>query len=382
MKCIVCTQSDVDSYKKFTFHTIDGPSVVFNLMRCPSCSFSYYRHPLIERLYSGNSKYTTNLSGTGSIRELDLLRLRQSYDNFQPFVKLTNDYKLLDIGCNNGDFLRLYSNSNINLAGIDFSINSEFVADLKATSVDIREGTDLNVFGQRFDFITALHVLEHVDNIHGLLNQIKHSLTDNGIAYLEVPDAGRYDEYYNSPFGFYDLEHINHFTSVSLKILLASQGFEILKEFVGDFKMNEELKYPYIAFAIRKNPGKNTNVLLNRIGHINKKHFESYLQRSQSHLTEHAYKGSFNEVVIYGVGANTLRTLGLLDINLNRIKYFVDRNSNYHSKKLCDKQIKSLDHLLNDLTYPDVIIFSKLYFKEIKTNLKELGFKGDVYNFY
>ncbi|MDA9963692.1 class I SAM-dependent methyltransferase [Schleiferiaceae bacterium] len=338
---------------------------------------------MIERLYTEDSKYTTSLSGTGSERELDIQRLKQSFDNLKPFIRFTEDFKLLDVGCNNGDFLRLFSDKQINLAGIDYSINIKFVADLKEQGVDIREGTDLTVFSEKFDFISVLHVLEHVDRIHDFLNDIKYSLKYGGTAYIEVPDAERYEAYYNSPFGYYDLEHINHFTSASLKKLLARQGFEIQKEFTGDFKMNEALKYPYIGFIVKKskiaNIAKYENVFQpNRI----EKSFKSYLEKSEKKLTEYSYRGNFENTVIYGVGANTLRTIGLLNTDINLIKYFVDRNKNYHISSIGNKKIYSVDFLLNDNSSPDVVIFSKLYYNQIKNNLLNKGFKGNIYSFY
>lgn len=383
MICIACTNQEVDLSKLLTFHTINGPSVSFNLIRCPDCSFSFYRHSLIERLYTEDSKYTTTLSGTGSERDLDIQRLKQSFDNLKPFINFSEDFKLLDIGCNNGDFLRLFSNKHIKLAGIDYSINNKFVADLKEKDVDIREGTDLKVFSEKFDFISVLHVLEHVDKIHDFLNDIKYSLKDGGTAYIEVPDAERYEAYYNSPFGYYDLEHINHFTLDSLKILLASLGFEVQKEFIGDFKMNEDLKYPYIGLIIKKsniaNIGKYKDIFQSK---RMEKSFTSYLEKSERKLTEYSYRGNFENTVIYGVGANTLRTIGLLNTDINLIKYFVDRNKNYHGSSIGNKKIYDVDFLLNDKSSPDVVIFSKLYYNQIKNTLLNKGFSGKIYSFY
>jgi hypothetical protein len=144
--------------------------------------------------------------------------------------------------------------------------------------------------------------------------------------------------------------------------------------------MSNNIKYPAIGVLFEKDS--NLTVQLNQnISLLKNKLFE-YINKSNNELNKYSYRESLDGKVLFGVGANTLRTIGLLNKDIKKVKYFVDNNSIFHERLVNEITIKSSTYLIQDNECPDVIIFSKLYFDEIKNDLVSRGFKGCIYSFF
>ena len=80
-----------------------------------------------------------------------------------------------------------------------------------------------------FDVITLWHVLEHVHDLHGYLQQFKKLLKKDGQLVIAVPnytsfDASVYKEYWAA----YDVpRHLYHFSPLSMKLLIDKNGMRI-----------------------------------------------------------------------------------------------------------------------------------------------------------
>lgn len=75
---------------------------------------------------------------------------------------------------------------------------------------------------RKFDLITLFHVLEHVEDIHEMLEYVKSSLTKNGHILIQVPYAIMW------PFDLVLADHIWHFNVIALRILFEKFGFDII----------------------------------------------------------------------------------------------------------------------------------------------------------
>ncbi len=379
MNCFVCGTNN-EPYSQLKFLSIDEAKPIKLDLHICQCGFAYYRHNEVEKLYNENSKYTTANTGSGAPRQFDEKRLQNSFSNISGYLNV--DDTVLDVGCNNGTFLEiLFENGCRKLTGTDFAINRDYTAQLEKSGVKIHQTTSLKeISTDKFDFITANHVLEHVEDIKKFIGELEYNLKDGGYLYIEVPDASRYNDLYFQPFSYFDLEHINHFSIDNLSFLLREHGFEILESFSFAFDMNASIKYPGIGIVARKNnnpSGVSAEIKVNTNNNI-----EEFYKRSLSEISNYNYKGSFDNIVIYGVGANTLRTLGMLDQSIENVCYFVDKNELFHERSILNKKIKSIAHLLEDNTHPDILIFSKLYYGEIVDDLRKKGIKNNIYSFF
>jgi len=379
MKCFVCGKEN-SIYNELKFLSIDEPQPIkLDLFIC-DCGFAFYRHNEISKIYKENSKYVTNNTGSGAAKKFDVKRLGNSFSNVSSHLQPSND--ILDIGCNNGVFLDiLYQNGYTHLTGTDFAINREYTSELEQNGVKIYEASSLKSipFNSKFDFITVNHVLEHVDNIDSFIKEIKDLLTTDGYLYIEVPDASRYIDNYFQPFSFFDLEHINHFSLDNLSVFLHKHGFQQINTFSFDYAMSDTINYPGIGILVKRQEDDGEITISEG---NSKEKIEFYFTRSVAEISKYSYRGDFTNSIIYGVGANTLRTLGMLGLSIQNAKYFVDKNELFHGRFILDKEIKSIEFLSQDADQPEIVIFSKIYIDEITDDLRKRGILNTISSFF
>ena len=68
-------------------------------------------------------------------------------------------------------------------------------------------------------------VLEHVLDVKSAISALVSVCADDGRIFLEVPDAAGYADYLYAPFQDFNTEHINHFSTASLRNLMGQFGF-------------------------------------------------------------------------------------------------------------------------------------------------------------
>jgi 2-polyprenyl-3-methyl-5-hydroxy-6-metoxy-1,4-benzoquinol methylase len=112
----------------------------------------------------------------------------ESYFNeLKPFINLSSEVKLLDIGCAYGSFLNV-ARQYCSVTGADISKHAVDIARNRLPGVTILHSDILGLrLDQKFDVITCFDILEHVPQIEAALDHIKNLLSDNGILVLSVP---------------------------------------------------------------------------------------------------------------------------------------------------------------------------------------------------
>ena len=100
--------------------------------------------------------------------------------------------KILDLGCGSGEeAARLAISTGAAVYGID--INKKFDERSKElATLENYDGSHLPFADNTFDAIYSFHVLEHVKNVHLILNEAQRVLKQNGIAYFGVPNRERF----------------------------------------------------------------------------------------------------------------------------------------------------------------------------------------------
>lgn len=138
--------------------------------------------------------------------------------------------RLLDIGCGNGDFIRAMKADGWTVAGTE--LDDAVVSRLQSEGIEARVagGETPIAFSQPFDVITCWHVLEHMDDLRGLLQQVQRLLSPDGVFQASVPDAGSWHaRLCGKGWLHYDVpRHRVHFAEPQFQHLLRSEGFEIV----------------------------------------------------------------------------------------------------------------------------------------------------------
>ena len=144
---------------------------------------------------------------------------------------------VLDVGCGDGEFLRLLKDKGIEAEGTEFSADA--VASVSAElGIPIYQGelVDIDLPRNRFATVTLWHVLEHLRDPLAALRKAHEILVPGGLLVVAVPN--RNDRVFRA---FYRLRkgrppllfaaddrelHLFHFTPRSLPRAIAEAGFE------------------------------------------------------------------------------------------------------------------------------------------------------------
>lgn len=245
-ECLVCGSSEQIILGRRGNREYSGadpnalPHVYTNVVKCRNCGFIFCNPAIkgLERLerdhYNNPDVYQAFLK-------------HNVYSVFQIGERLLGQFKpsgkLLDIGAGKGDFVSLARKNGYEAKGIEPSPRfCEYARESYGVQVEqgyLGQGDHFK--GDRFDVITLFHVLEHVARPQELLATISQYLKDDGVVYIEVPnaDAGllwiadRVFRLFGKPWSsrlspLHAPFHSMGYSPKSLRYLLEKNGFELV----------------------------------------------------------------------------------------------------------------------------------------------------------
>lgn len=186
------------------------------------------------------------------------------YDTIAKHIQKSKSKSILDVGCGNGNLLK-YLRSKIErvlLTGIDLSNVKGF------DGVTIINKSFLNYEWEcKFDMITSLATIEHIDDVHKFVSKIHQKLNPHGLVFIMTMNddsilykVSRLLKSLGLPKSFvrlYDKHHVNHFSHYSLKKILISRGFSIQKVYLHnaplkslDIECSNNLEYYFNKLAV------------------------------------------------------------------------------------------------------------------------------------
>jgi len=154
-------------------------------------------------------------SNAGTPRSLKLLnKLTQEID-------LPEDGRALDIGCGNGNFIRSFSavRPKWRLNGAEYNRLCETEV-LSIAGVEGFYSGELETIPGPFDFVSLIHVLEHIENPVPFLKKIA-ALAPNATLLIEVPF------FRDNPYELLIADHATHYTPNTLANILQAAGYSI-----------------------------------------------------------------------------------------------------------------------------------------------------------
>lgn len=157
---------------------------------------------------------------------------------------------LLDIGCSSGNFgAAVRSKFGCRVVGVEINpyearksrAKLDLVIEQDILSADITE---------KFDCITCLDVLEHIENTGAFLEKVRTLLSDKGCFLLSIPNighwsiiedllAGRWDY---APAGILCSTHLRFFTKKSIEAALREAGFKVVNVSENNTPVPEDSK--------------------------------------------------------------------------------------------------------------------------------------------
>lgn len=137
---------------------------------------------------------------------------------------------LLDVGAGTGAFLQQMKSEGWQVAGVEPDPGARANAK-RSYGLELQTPCDLEQLpGKSFDAITLWHVLEHVHELQGTLQQLKHVLKDKGRIFIAVPNYTSADaDLYRLHWAAYDVpRHLYHFSPRSMEVLLQRNGLKLV----------------------------------------------------------------------------------------------------------------------------------------------------------
>jgi 2-polyprenyl-3-methyl-5-hydroxy-6-metoxy-1,4-benzoquinol methylase len=235
-QCPGCGSERLQPAFSATDHAVSG--AVFEIWECMDCGLRVTQHVpdpgSMKEFYQSENYISHTDTEKGLINRLYHFIRQQTLMNKRLLIGSATGIKrgkLLDIGAGTGAFVKHMKLNGWDSTGMEPDETARQLAKkihrLDLLSIDhlYDPGEDL------FDAITLWHVLEHVHDLHGYLDQLKKIVRPkHGRIFIALPnytsyDAGVYQRYWAA----YDVpRHLYHFSPFSMKQLLMKHGFQLL----------------------------------------------------------------------------------------------------------------------------------------------------------
>jgi 2-polyprenyl-3-methyl-5-hydroxy-6-metoxy-1,4-benzoquinol methylase len=231
-KCPIC-----DSDKKSLLLTCIDNTVskkAFELQECGTCGF-VYTSPRPQNSDLGKFYESDEYISHSNTKKGIVSRLYQSVRNrtLRQKLELINSRQkkgaLLDIGCGTGEFANVMKLDGWNVRGIEPGDNAREMAK-KNFGLDVQpEEAIANIPAGSMDVITMWHVLEHVPDLQGRIQELKSMLKQDGLLIIAVPNRNSHDAaHYGKHWAAYDVpRHLWHFRPQDIRALVTPHGFEV-----------------------------------------------------------------------------------------------------------------------------------------------------------
>ena len=154
-------------------------------------------------------------SNAGTPRSLKLL------EKMTAEIDLPGKGRALDIGCGNGNFIRSLSTirPKWRLNGAEY--NTLYESEVRSIpGVEKFFSCELDKIPGLFDFVSLIHVLEHIKNPVPFLKKIA-ALAPKGILLIEVPF------FRDNPYELLIADHATHYTPDTLARILQQAGYSV-----------------------------------------------------------------------------------------------------------------------------------------------------------
>jgi 2-polyprenyl-3-methyl-5-hydroxy-6-metoxy-1,4-benzoquinol methylase len=281
--------------------------------------------------------------------------------------------RIVEIGCGNGDFLRLLCRSGNCGEGYDPSQGN--------SRSSVGRGS-FEIIGRNFavedalgaDFVCCRHVLEHLPEPMDLLRQLRESMTirPDAVVFFEVPNG----LFTLDRLGIWDIihEHVSYFVPSSLVRAFDSAGFSVCS---AESAFDDQYLWVEACVdgqALSTLPKRPADALYSSFCGRFTERIELWRQRIDQ------LRSGGRHVVIWGGGAKGVMFLNLLRVPAGAgIDWVVDINPRKqgHFVPLMGQRIVGPDGLLKDP--PDlVIVMNPEYEREVRSMIDNMGIGCEV----
>jgi 2-polyprenyl-3-methyl-5-hydroxy-6-metoxy-1,4-benzoquinol methylase len=289
----------------------------------------------------------------------DSCNTQEDYNNYyMKFNNYNHQNYCQDKDLNSADFICKNINKNETKTILDYGSGNGALANLLSEKFIVEQydiGMETN--NKKYDLVILSHVLEHIYDLNNFINEASKNINENGLLYIEVPNADFYEEFINiCPLQEINIEHINFFSKYALNKLLINNGFHC-SHLQDDYFMLNDMKYHVICGIFKKN-GDN-------------KSFEKYLNHGINKINSYKFDilKKYDKIYVYGCGQFLFKILDKIQENCSIIN-IIDDNACYLNKKINNINIINYDLFKEQCKDGDNILLTTLvHATKIKENL-------------
>jgi len=356
------------------------------VVTCSSCNHLQLKHIVNAKILFSKYLYTTSVSE-------EFVSHFQNYATGikKNFFNKDKDNSLLDIGSNDGCFLKELKKNNVKAYGVEPAKNLAKICKKQGLNIFnnffdgpfIKKLKKKNIF---FKVITANNVFAHIDNLNKVIKNIKKLLTSDGVFIFEVSyladviENKIFDTFYHEHLSYHSLEPLDKFFKKNSMIIFDIKRVKTHGGSIRVYVSNDKnTKVKKTVFNLLK---KEKSSSLNTVNNV-KKFFKNViiLKKNIANFLNHTINN--NEGVIgYGAPAKAVTMLHYCKISNNLVKYIVEDSKikqGYFMPNFMIPIVSKKTLVKNKINFKFVVIFAWNYYKKIIFNNKNFFKNKKVY---
>ena len=342
--CPVCFADQPEPLLHNHLETVHGLNMSYLVARCGACGFHYACDLPPDSQYSAYYQVVSKYDSQHSVSPLDRQRINATVALCER-VGLPKTARILDIGCGFGSLLAALRDAGWSqVQGLDPAPQSAQVARELFNLANIQTGWLANsgevVDLRQADLVCLMAVLEHLPQLPTDLARLLGQMRRGAFLLLEVPAVESFRGDVGEPLGELSLEHIQFFSAISLRNLLARLGARVLQ--------HEVLALPSVnsgSLFVLAEVGRGASTELVRESGVV---FDAYLAGSAKRLAQALKRLPEGPFVLYGAGSHSARLLPALQPDQRqRVVAVLDSNRNLYGKQFGHWAVQAPEVLVN-----------------------------------
>jgi SAM-dependent methyltransferase len=231
--CPACGSSLIQPVLSVKDHTVSKQ--IFSVWQCDHCLLRFTQDvpdaAAIGSFYKSENYISHTNTSKGIISRLYKMVRKQALKQKRKLVKKVtgiHNGKLLDVGSGVGAFVNEMHLHGWKTIGLEPDADARKIAQ-EIFKCDLKDTGELFHLPENyFDVITLWHVLEHVHDLHGYIDQFKKLLDENGKLIVAVPNYTSLDAtIYKENWAAYDVpRHLYHFAPQTMELLMRQHGLK------------------------------------------------------------------------------------------------------------------------------------------------------------
>ncbi len=356
----------------------------YDIVACSKCGFTYADTSSKQEDYNDYYASDNCYADEGEVKNIAKSQsINYAVNFFEKYVR--KDEKILDIGCGSGDILNeLKKRGFESLFGLDPSPASiEYISNKGINGIVGNIFDEPNEGIGKFDVVISTCVMEHICDLNGFIDNAKKYINNAGKIYIVVPAVEGFEKYYQSKPNYFNHEHINYFSKISLANLFGKHGLVSLAEGNGEFY--EVIPPDGIADVMVQNifQCKPDHSYELKKDEISSKSIGNYLAKEKTEskrkydLIDELKKIS-KKCVVWGAGSMSMQMMCDGEF-AEQVIFMVDNNKEKWGRDIAGISINSPEVLYNEM-YREVpiVVICMQYSSSIVEQINDMGLKNKI----